>query len=518
VMVDKVYDDSLQRYAQVRQLSEPMIQASLDYIIRRIQTAGKGVPITVFNMLGWRRTEVAEVEVPFSDPGVHNFALLDPEGHAIPYQILNAARNDYGGLRQARVAFLAREVPGLGYAVYHAVPNAEGVASAPENKHDTTREDQADMENEFFRASLNLWNGDLTSLVLKGDNWQALAAPGNTVAREYDGGDFWELYGTLNGARFTSMKKPILAPRPNYTQWSSDFVGGGGSISTGPVFSEFHIVHPLGKNQIRTQIRMYQGLPRIDITTELVNQEEFVRYRAIFPTSIRNGKAVHEIPFGAIERPESQEYPAQNWIDYSDGAHGFSLINQGMPGNNVSDGKLMLSLMRSTKLISYGFIGGYQPGVGSDSGLGLGKTYKLNYAIVPHSGDWRSAQPWRTGMAFNNPLIVRTADSHNGDLPARWGLAEISNDNVVVSALKPSRSGSAAIRVYEASGQAQSGVRASWGTRVSEISEVNFLEEQGSRLTGQGKDFVFDLKPYQIKTFRVQLQAIAPDTAPRARQ
>ena len=59
------------------------------------------------------------------------------------------------------------------------------------------------IENEFYRATFNLWTGEMTSLVLKENNWQVLAAPGNVVAREYDGGDFWELYGTLNGGRLT---------------------------------------------------------------------------------------------------------------------------------------------------------------------------------------------------------------------------------------------------------------------------------------------------------------------------
>ena len=123
---------------------------------------------------------------------------------------------------------------------------------------------------------------------------------------------------------------------------------------------------------------------RIDISTELLNQEELVRYRVVFPTTIRNGIAMEEIPFGAIQRPQRQEFPAQNWIDYSDGTHGFSLINQGMPGNNIADDELMLSLMRSARLISYGYIGGYEPGVGSDTGLGIGQKYTLNYAVVPH--------------------------------------------------------------------------------------------------------------------------------------
>ena len=495
VMVDKVYEDCLQRYGQTREQAERSIHASLISIEARMNTAGR-----------------AEVEVPFSEPGVEEFAVFDANEQAIPVQFLKVLRNDYGGIRQARIAFLARDIPALGYAVYHAVPNVAGAPetghdATHETTHDTSREDQGDLENEFFRASFNLWNGDLTSLVLKQDKWEALASAGNVVAREYDGGDFWQLYGTLNGGRFTSMKRPILAPRPGYTEWSSDFVGGGGAIKVGPVFSEFHITHPLGKNEFGTRVRIYQGLQRIDIRTELVNQEEFVRYRALFATTIRNGKAMHEIPFGAIERPERQEFPTQNWMDYSDGAHGLSLINEGLPGNNVTDGKMMLSLMRSTKLISYGFIGGYEPGVGSDSGLGIGKKYILNYAVIPHGGDWRSDRPWRAGFEFNNPLIVETVAPHAGDLPAKWGLVEVPNEDVVVSALKPAKDGEAVLRVYEAAGEASRGVRANWNANLEEVHEANLMEESEERVAAGRRSFLFDLKPYEIKTFKVRLEA-----------
>jgi alpha-mannosidase len=277
------------------------------------------------------------------------------------------------------------------------------------------------------------------------------------------------------------------------------------------VFSEFHITHPLGKNQFGTRVRIYQGLQRIDISTELTNQEEFVRYRALFPTTIRNGKAMHEIPFGAIERPERQEFPAQNWIDYSDGSHGLSLINEGMPGNNVADGKLMLSLMRSARLISYGFIGGYEPGVGSDTGLGVGKKYTLNYSVIPHKGDWRSARPWRAGLEFNHPLIVQTVAPHPGDWPNRWGLVEIPSEDVVLSALKPSKGGGAVLRVYEAAGQPSLGARANWRAILDEIHEANLIEDSEGQVAAGRESFQFDLKAYEIKTFKVRLKAEQPN-------
>jgi alpha-mannosidase len=507
VMVDKVYDDTIASFQHSRRLVEDQLGQNFDALLAGIDTRGAGVPVVVFNLLGWPRTDYAEAEVAFTDPGIQELALLDPAGQPVPVEIRRAARNGDGGLRTATVAFIARDVPPMGHTVYHAVPRMPGMTSPPSTPAipgaaDTRYSDRGSIENEFFRASFHLWNGEMSSLMLKEGNWEALSGPANVVAREEDGGDFWELYGTLNGARFTAMKKEIPAPRPNLSVFSNDFVGGNGFTRNGPVSSEFRVTHPFGKNNLSTTVRMYAGVRRIDIHTEILNQEQFVRYRVMFPTSIADGRNVHEIPFGAIERPRNQEFPAQNWIDWSGGGHGLALLNRGLPGNNVTAaGTMLLSLMRSARLISYGFSGGYEPGVSSDTGFELNKRLAFDYALAPHAGDWRDAAVYRAGLEFNNPLIVRTAAAHPGRLPARWGLLEASPAAMVISAVKPARDGGIAVRVYEPAGMPARGARLHFTIPVTAVRESNLMEDPGPAVAASGNAFSFDLRPYEIKTF-----------------
>ena len=101
-------------------------------------------------------------------------------------------------------------------------------------------------------------------------------------------------------------------------------MGGSGRKREGTVFSEYTVSHPFGSGQFATVVRVYQGIRRVDIRTQLYNEEKFVRYRALFPTTVRNGKNTQEIPFGSIERPLGVEFPAQNWIDYGDGSKGLA--------------------------------------------------------------------------------------------------------------------------------------------------------------------------------------------------
>ena len=189
------------------------------------------------------------------------------------------------------------------------------------------------------------------------------------------------------------------------------------------------------------------------MTTRLVNQEKFVRYQAHFPTTIKEGKATHEIPFGSIDRPSGIEFPAQNWVDYGDGRRGLALLNIGLPGNLVTDGTMLVSLLRAHTLGAYGFGGGYEPGMSSETGFQLGKERTMHYALVPHEGDWRRCGrlPRRLGVQPSPGLPNRPAARR---LAAEsWGLVEVSSPDVVVSSLKPSRDGDiAACRVYEASG------------------------------------------------------------------
>jgi alpha-mannosidase len=294
-------------------------------------------------------------------------------------------------------------------------------------------------------------------------------------------------------------------PQKGAAVFSDDQKAAPGTVASGPVVSEFQVAHPFGSGQFATSVRLYAGLRRIEITTKLVNQEKFVRYRALFPTTIAQGKSVHEIPFGAIERPNAIEFPAQNWVDHSDGRHGLALLNIGLPGNVVTDGTMMVSLLRAHTLGAYGFGGGYEPGMSSESGYQIGKERTLRYALVPHAGDWRDAGVYRDGLEINHPLVCRKVSPHAGDLPKRWGFLEISKPNIVVSALAPRRGEELVLRVYEATGSATPDVAVALHAPLRSAREVNLLEDAGAELKVDGNRVRFDLHPFEIKTIRLGL-------------
>jgi len=500
VMTDEVYTDTLRGYEFSRRLMNETVEARFSTLLENIDTEGEGIPLVVFNPLGWNRSDAAQGDVGFAEGGIVDFDLVDDSGKSAPAQISEVERFDDGGLRRIKFDFIARDVPAMGYSVYHVLP----WKVAGKSKLAVKDSNEGSLENETYSAKVDLKSGALNGIRLKSGNWEALSEAGNVVVCEQDNGDFWELYKNLDGFQNVVMTRPLKAPERGKALFSNQFSGTNGVIMKGPVFCEFQISHPLGTNTFSTEIRAYTGIPRIDFKTRLVNREPHVRYRVLFPSSVTGGHGTHEIPFGAIERPQNQEFPAQNWIDYSDAQHGVSLVNRGNPGNNIAEGTLMLSLMRSTQIRSYGIGGGFE-GQGSDTGLELGKELVFDYALLPHTGDWREAGSYRAGMEFNNPLLVRKAAKHHGKLPKRWGLIEINSPNVVLSALKPGKDGSAIVRIYEAAGKQTPGAEIKWNANISSAQEANLMEDAGPTLDVKQSIIRVDLHPFEIKTLKLQL-------------
>ena len=470
VMTDHVYEDTIRGYEFSGRLARDMIDERWETVTSKMDTLGTGTPVVAFNTLGWTRSDVAQIDLGFGRGGVLGITLRDDQGQPVPAQILESTRYADSGLKTARVAFIARDVPAMGYRTYHAVPSRDAAATKTEA---STR---FLLENEFSRLTLDPTTGAITSLRQKPDEWDVFAGHGNVIARQDDHGDLWEPYHGLDGGSRVAMTTKEAVPVAGKAVLSDAVAGKPGIVRNGAVLSEFRVANALDSGKFATLVRLYSGLRRIEIETKLVNHEKFVRYRALFPTTIKDGKNVHEIPFGAIVRPNAVEFPAQNWVDHSDGRRGLAVLNIGLPGNVATDGTLMVSLLRAHTLGAYGFGGGYEPGMSSETGLQLGKERTLRYALVPHNGDWRDAGIFREGLEFNHPLLCRQVAPHPGPLPKRWGLLDVSAPNVVVSSLKPGKEGTGLLRVYEAAGKSTAAVSIQLHAELLSANETNLME------------------------------------------
>ncbi|HBE42700.1 MAG TPA: hypothetical protein DDW27_16155 [Bacteroidales bacterium] len=503
VMTDQVYEDTILTYDFSARTGKELVDDRLDYLASQVDTSGEGIPVVVFNPLGWKRDDVVETMVGFKKGGIVDIQVADQANKIIPVEIVEAERFRDGGIKNAKIVFIARGVPAMGEAVYRVIP-----LTSASQMNASQEISEGVMENEYYRIKLELSTGAITSIGLKSNKWEVLYKAGNVVVHQYDGGDLWELYGNLRAGQVVNDRKQPV-PQENVDQFSTEYRGERGKVHQGPVYSEYKLApHRFcADGALSTTIRIYKGLRRIDIKTRIENNEKFVRYQVMFPTTIKEGKIVHEIPFGSIERPNGIEFPAQNWADYSDGSRGLAVLNRGLPGNLTSDSTMMVSLMRSARIASYGYGGGYERGMSSDTGLMMGADLEFDYALVPHEGDWRKAEVYRHGLEYNNPLLCRKSGIHEGKLPKVWGMLEVSKPNVVITAMKPGKEGTTIVRLYEASGEATPGVTLKSMAKIVSANEANLVEDTGIKMKVTGDTIQFDLKPFEIKTFKLRFKA-----------
>ncbi|MBN1555273.1 MAG: hypothetical protein JXA11_11050 [Phycisphaerae bacterium] len=245
--------------------------------------------------------------------------------------------------------------------------------------------------------------------------------------------------------------------------------------------------------------------PQIDFSLETHHVAgKWYRLRAAFFTDIDGGTILHEIPFGRYERPEG-EFPAQNYIAYYNDEKGVVLLNKGLPGNNVTDGVMMLSLMRSVNIHTR---------AQSDEAFEIGQKHRFDYAVIPFSGKTKldDLAPARRGMEFNiPPAVVDSANVREKDrsrfpektpaAPASESLLKIDPPNIVCSAMIPQPDGSLVVRLIETAGESTNGV-VTLPSGVTKLEQTNALLESSETLPCEGSTVPLAFRPFEIKTLR----------------
>ena len=70
VMTDPVYEDTIRGYDFSTRLGNELTDERLGYLSSQVDTTGEGVPLVIFNSLGWNRDDVVETVVGFKKGGI----------------------------------------------------------------------------------------------------------------------------------------------------------------------------------------------------------------------------------------------------------------------------------------------------------------------------------------------------------------------------------------------------------------------------------------------------------------
>jgi alpha-mannosidase len=440
---------------------------------------GEGVPIVVYNPLFWERTEpvIVEVAVPpdakTSRPWAGTVRMTDGEGKAVPVQVLD--KRQEGTMTAFRVVFMAEGVPSFGYKLYRLIPAKKDGWSGPA----AVRAGGRTLENEFLRVRLDPKTGRIESLYDKAAEREVLAGPGNVleaIRDEPEQMSAWELglKNTVGGA------------------------GDGGAtfelVEDGPVRAVLRIKTRFRDSTFEQDLILYRSLPRLDCRMGLDWRERNIMIKAAFPLDLKAPVARFEIPYGSISRPaDGTEVPALRWIDASEesGSYGVALLNDSKYGFDVKGGVMRMSVVH----------GATAPDPEADRGR-----HELLYSVLPHRGDWKSAEVTRRGLEFGSPLIARVPLIHDGPLPKVHSFIHVGPSNVILSAVKKAMGYGERgfiLRLYEIHGEAtEAKIEFPWAV---EACETDLIERPTGKVLGAGPSISVSLAPFEIKTIRVEV-------------
>jgi len=456
--IKEVYEDSTKEYAEAEQTVVAAWKHAANTVV-----APKSGSVTVWSSSPWSRRDSAEIAMP---AGTGNGTWTDAEGRVLPAQ------------RAGDQWSVQVEVPAMGYTTISFQP----------------AEEQASVEAPFAYESSSLdtphyridWNaaGQLTGLWDKAAGRQVLAdgERGNVLQVFEDKPlmfDAWDIdiYYQQKMREVTDLQSVEL-------------------IDAGPLSASVRFVWKYMNSTISQVMKVYADSKRIDFATEVDWQERQQLLKASFPVAVRSTEATYDIQFGNVKRPTHWntswdwarfESVGHQWADLSERGYGVSLLNDCKYGYDIKGHVMRLSLIKSATY----------PDPEADKGMHL-----FTYALLPHEGDWYEGGTAQEAWALNNPLR-----SGAGALAAAASsLLRVSSEGVMIDAVKKAEdSDKLLVRLHDYSGRRE---------RISLSSDLNVVSWQECDLMERpigepqaGKDCEFQLMPYEIKTFLLEIRA-----------
>ena len=408
-----------------------MAKAAAEAIVAKVALPANTQPLVVFNTVPHAQYTVVTAEVAGPDP-----VVLDATGHSLPTEVTEGADG------KSKVRFVA-SLPGLGYSTFQVkgggIESTEEPLSVPFT-----------FTNSFYSAAIRP-DGAFTSIRLQPSGEELLAGdpmPANILAARDSTGLGPTHEGTFD---VTSWKKWEPSGRGPELHWQPS---GQTSLRNSPLGATLVVAGSIGRSVKATlSVNFYTALPRIDLDWTFDFDQASIGHFFDDDTKLSvqwplafSGKIYHDISFGVVDTRDERPFLPANWTDISDGKKGLAYFHQGTIKHWVS-GQTLFNLFAW---------GEHTDAIGNRLDLvrwpkcfdqRLNGTHTIHAAILPHSGDWRSADLIGASRSFNTPPLAIAAEPHPGELPAELTLMAIADPEIAVTAVRV-EDGAVLVRLY----------------------------------------------------------------------
>jgi len=495
-------------------LAQEAIEEGLYQIGIRVEPPKEtyGGRVVVYNLLSWCRTDVAEADVEFEEGDIRNLTVKDG-GRAVPSHIVFLNRYSDGSVRNAKINFLAKDVPSLGYKLFDIIDSSEKPATQIAVSPST-------VENSVLRIAYGAKG--IQGIYLK-DMGRELTEPNTACAhlRAYQGDrDRWvDTREFVDSVRITERtplhaKVRVEGKTPAFSYYTDATIYS--DIARIDFDTVLHFDEPtyLGRHP-SDDVAAKQN--RLHYLEEMYEENE--KLRVFFPLNLKDGEVTRDVVYAAS--PTQRDWiTAHNWVDISKEDIGAALVNTGNQ-RYVYERDGVLSMV-----LAYG--GRFFTGSKLRDTL-LEGTYTFRYSLVPHAKrDYSYIS--RRSQEINCPLVTYAITSPQKDPPVplsdvsrqkkrgslrskrrmqllqtTFSFLSLEGGNASVSALKW-ESGSVLLRLYEDSGRDGS-VRLTLNLRegISRAWIVDLLGKTVEELPVNEGAVELSLRPWEIKTLRLEM-------------
>ncbi|MBI5667776.1 MAG: alpha-mannosidase [Chloroflexi bacterium] len=502
-----------------RDTGRTLLDGALRSLAARVRVESEATPVTVFNDLGWARTDVVTCRLPIGTGGVK---VTRADGTAVPRQRLPA-----GNGLSADMVFVAEDVPAIGYATYYLVPDSGPTDTQPpvgvtvsENSY----------ENAFYRATLA--PGGIRSLLDKQLGQEILETYDRQVQHEeflkerFLGAEVFVMESVGNDAHeFGYIQQPSTVAE---FERASQHRPAWHITESGPVYTAYTFSQQLAHCLVVEKLVFFHSIKRIDCKVSLYNWDatRSREVRLALPLNLPPDAAItYEVPFGVVEvgRDEIERagddepvYPGgpvynvdcrtlhprevQNFISASGPAFGVTLSSSVAACDYIDPTTLrpvrypiLQPLLLASRKSCHSKGNWYVQG----------GDHHYHFSILSHPPGWTNGS--RYGVQANHPLraVARQGMASSGELPPQHSFLSVSPESVMLSALKKAEDDDAIIvRCYEVEGHdTDAAIRLAFP--ITAAARTNIIEEDGQPVRLENGTLRVRLGHHAVETFKL---------------